>query len=177
MSSRRKLNISVLGSYSASVEEKKIAYELGKGLANLPVNIISGGQKGVMLSLCKGAFENRSKFNENNCNIIGILPYSCCDKANDFVDVVIPSGSAALQNMLVPSAGDIVVAIGGSSGTLAEISFAWQSGKLIALLGSTGWAKKLAFTRLDNRREDPMPHFERVQEVLDLIASELAKRK
>ncbi|MCD1632104.1 hypothetical protein [Marinobacter shengliensis] len=177
MVSRRKTNISVLGSYSASKEEMALAYSLGKSLANFPFNIISGGQKGVMLDLCRGAYEHRTYDEGCACTIVGILPYSDFEKANPYIDIVIPSGSAALQNILVPASGDLVIAIGGSAGTLAEISFAWQRGKKIALIGETGWAKKLAFTRLDDRRKDSLPHFENVEDVISWIKSELVEIK
>jgi len=173
MTGIRKPNISVLGSYSATAHEQEIAYALGKGLANLNVNIISGGQKGVMLSLCKGAHDNRLK-EGGTCSIVGILPNSDFDKANPYIDIVIPTGAGSLQNIIVPMAGDIVLAIGGSAGTLAEISFAWQNGKKIGLLGNTGWANKLANQCLDDRRADTMPFFSSVDLAVEWVKLSLS---
>ena len=169
----RKLNISVLGSYSASDDEINLSYDLGKALANFDLNVISGGQKGVMLSLCKGIYENRDKQNGCFCTIIGILPSSGFSEGNEFLDVAIPTGAGSLQNTIVPMAADIVIAIGGSAGTLAELSFAWQYKKPIGLLGATGWAKKLANQKLDDRRDDNMAHFSTVPELFEWIKSTL----
>lgn len=169
----RKPNISVLGSYSASKDEFNLSYDLGKALANLDLNVISGGQKGVMLGLCKGIYENRDKNQSNFCTIIGILPSEGFSEGNEFLDVAIPTGAGVLQNTIIPMSADIVVAIGGSAGTLAELSFAWQYKKPIGLLGATGWAKKLANQKLDDRREDNMVYFWTVSELFDWIKSTL----
>jgi uncharacterized protein (TIGR00725 family) len=169
----RKPNISVLGSYHATDDEINLSYELGKALANHDLNVISGGQKGVMLSLCKGIYENRDKNQGSYCTIIGILPSKDFSEGNEFLDVAIPTGAGTLQNSLVPLAADIVVAIGGSAGTLAELSFAWQYKKPIGLLGATGWAKKLANQKLDERRDDYMAYFYSVPELCVWIQSTL----
>ncbi len=169
----RKPNISVLGSYNASEDEINLSYDLGKALANYDLNVISGGQKGVMLGLCKGLYENRDKNQGDFCTIIGILPSKGFSEGNEFLDVAIPTGAATLQNTIVPMAADIVIAIGGSAGTLAELSFAWQYKKPIGLLGATGWAKKLANQKLDDRRDDYMAYFSTVSELFDWIQSTL----
>lgn len=169
----RRSNISVLGSYSATKEEEHLAYQLGYGLANLGVNVISGGQKGVMHSLSKGVHEARLHGFES-AYIIGILPKSGFDEGNVYLDLAIPVGSAHLQNSIIPLAADLVIAIGGSAGTLAEIAMAWQFRKPIALLGDHGWAGRLGNTKLDNRREDQMFHFTATKDTLEWVVSVLA---
>jgi predicted Rossmann-fold nucleotide-binding protein len=42
----RRLNLSVLGSYSANEAEHQLAHELGEGLASMKLNVVSGGQEG-----------------------------------------------------------------------------------------------------------------------------------
>jgi predicted Rossmann-fold nucleotide-binding protein len=42
----RRLNLSVLGSYSANEAEHQLADELGEGLASMKLNVVSGGQEG-----------------------------------------------------------------------------------------------------------------------------------
>lgn len=168
----RKRNIAVIGSYSASEEEKLLAYDLGKHLAVMEINLISGGQKGTMYELCKGASHGRVN-SDKQCSIVGIIPSNDFSVANEFVDIVIPADNGAFQNIIVPSSGDLVIAIGGSAGTLAEISFAWQRGKHIALLGSTGWASKLANQAMDSRRNDIMPHFLNVPDLVKWIEDKL----
>lgn len=169
MKTNRRFSVAVLGSYSATEEEAEVAYQLGKALAAWDINVVSGGQKGVMLSLCRGVAETRDLSKTKRCLLVGVLPYADLDRANKYVDVVIPTGAGGIQNMIVPISGDVIIGIGGAAGTLAEISFAWQAGKNIGLIGSNGWAKRLANTRLDDRREDKMPHFGSVSELMDWI--------
>jgi len=38
----RRLNLSVLGSYSANEAEYQLAHELGEGLASMKLNVVSG---------------------------------------------------------------------------------------------------------------------------------------
>lgn len=166
----RRLNISVLGSYSASETEKALAYQLGLGLADMDINVISGGQEGVMHNLCKAIYEHRSN-GYHSAYIVGILPKSSFTDANPYLDLAVPVGAAHLQNAIVPLSADIVVTIGGSAGTLTELSLAWQFKKPIALLGNEGWAGKLAGQKLDSRREDKLPHFHQVDELLHWIIS------
>jgi len=161
-------NISVLGSYTATEDELNLSYELGKALSIFNLNIISGGQKGVMYELCRGVFENRNN-SVNKCSIIGILPSNGFKEGNEYLDVAIPTGSGALQNIIVPMSADLVIAVGGSAGTLAEISFAWQNKKPIGLIGKTGWANKLANQKLDNRRKECMNHFSTIPDLISWV--------
>lgn len=169
----RKPNVSILGSYKATEEEASIAYDLGSQLANMNLNVISGGQKGVMYSLCKGLHENRVAASNESCTIVGILPSHDFLSGNEYLDVAIPTGFGAIQNSIVPLCADVVIAIGGAGGTLTELSFAWQYKKPIALIGSTGWSSKLAGQRLDERRIETLPHFMSVVEVVDWIKQTL----
>lgn len=164
----RRLNLSVLGSYSANDTEHKLAYELGVGLAEFGLNIISGGQEGVMLSLCQAIYEHRLD-GYNSAYIVGILPFNSFDDANQYLDLAVPVGAPHLQNSIVPLSADIVIGVGGAAGTLAELALAWQFKKPIALLGTEGWSGKLAGQKLDTRREDALAHFHEVDDLLDWI--------
>lgn len=169
----RKKNLAILGSYSSTPEESEIARELGAHLANMNLNILSGGQKkGVMYDLCKGVFEHRISAT-TGATLVGILPSTDFSQANEFLDIAIPTGSGLQQNSVLPLSADVVLAIGGSAGTLTEISFAWQYKKPIGLLGTTGWAQRLANQKLDSRREDDMPHFISVKDAIDWISGVL----
>ncbi|HBD12223.1 MAG TPA: TIGR00725 family protein [Porticoccaceae bacterium] len=169
----RRTNVSVLGSFSASAGEQEMAHALGAGLAPLDINVISGGQQGVMLSLCQGIRQYRPA-GYHGAYIVGILPNSHFEDANPFLDLALPVGAAHLQNALVPLSADIVVAIGGAAGTLTEVALAWQYKKPIALLGKEGWSGKLAGMRLDDRREDSLAHFTTVEGTLEWIAHTMA---
>lgn len=165
----RRLNLSVLGSYSANDVEHEIAHKLGLGLAELGLNIISGGQEGVMLSLCRAIHGQRTR-GYDSAYIVGILPNGHFHDANQYLDLAVPVGAPHLQNAIVPLSADIVVAIGGAAGTLAELALAWQFKKLIALPGIEGWSGKLGGQKLDTRREDALAHFHSVEELLPWLA-------
>ncbi len=164
----RRLNLSVLGSYDANPTEHKLAYELGQSLADMDFNVISGGQEGVMLSLCEAIHEHRTN-GYDSAYTVGILPFDDFADANDYLDLAVPVGAPHLQNSIVPLSADMVIAIGGAAGTLAELALAWQYKKPIALLGTEGWSGKLAGQRLDARREDPLAHFHEVAALLKWI--------
>jgi uncharacterized protein (TIGR00725 family) len=167
----RKINIAVLGSYRASDEENQIAYELGSKLAAYPLNVICGGQKGVMLSLAKGVVVNRNPnaLQSKSCTTVGILPSSDLSTCNNYIDIAIPTGAGHLQNSILAMSYDFVIVIGGSAGTLTELCFAWQLKKPIALLGNIGWAQKLANQALDDRRNEPLPHFSSVDDIINWL--------
>jgi uncharacterized protein (TIGR00725 family) len=165
----RRINLSVLGSYSANEVEQRLAWELGRSLADLPLNVVSGGQQGVMLSLCEAIRTHRRPGADSAC-VVGILPGSGFGDANPYLDIAIPVGAPHLQNAIVPLAADLVVVIGGAAGTLAELALAWQFRNPIALLGSEGWAGRLGGQRLDTRRAEALPHFHEVEELLRWIA-------
>ncbi len=164
----RRLNLSVLGSYSASATEERLAHELGRALADMDLNVISGGQLGVMLSLCRAIHDHRRE-GYHSAYIVGILPNGGFEDANPYLDLAVPVGAPHLQNAIVPLSADLVVTIGGAAGTLAELALAWQFKKPIALLGAEGWAGRLGGERLDTRRADQLPHFHTVEALMTWI--------
>lgn len=57
---------------------------------------------------------------------------SCRDtkeQANEYVDIVIPTGMGWARNQLIVNAADAIVSVAGGAGTLSELAYAWQSGK------------------------------------------------
>jgi len=55
---------------------------------------------------------------------IGILPGDTAVDANEFVDIVVPTGMGEARNILVIRTADAVVAFPGKYGTLTEMAFA-----------------------------------------------------
>ena len=70
-------------------------------------------------------------------------------------DVLIPCGSGiggGREFTLVLSC-DVIIAIGGGSGTLTEMAIAYQAGiPIITVSNFEGWASKLADTYIDDRK-------------------------
>ncbi len=125
----RKKVVSVIGGHSCKKEVEQIAQELGKKLAKVADILVSGGLSGTMKAVCSG-------FKAGGGVTIGIIPSYDKKDANEFVDIVIPTGLGLARNVLVVQAGDIVVALPGEYGTLSEIAYCLQFGKPIISLGS-----------------------------------------
>ena len=68
---------------------------------------------------------------------IGIIPGYNKNEANEFVDIVIPSGLGLARNALVVKSADVVVALPGEAGTLSEIAYCLQFG--IPVISFNSW--------------------------------------
>jgi uncharacterized protein (TIGR00725 family) len=144
--------VAVFGSndLSDSPDVQQLCEDLGRSIVDLGCRVACGGLGGVMSAVCKGA---RSSARYTEGDTIGILPMGDFESANEFIDVIIPTGLGLFRNMLVARAGDACIGVKGGSGTLSEIAFAWQIKKPVAVMSSSGgWSADLAGTRLDHRR-------------------------
>jgi hypothetical protein len=114
-----------------------------------------------MEAVSRGARESE---NWSGKEIIGILPEADPGAGNDYLDIVIPTGLGLFRNMLVARSGDACISIAGGAGTLSEIAFAWQIGKPIAAMSTTGgWSSKMAGEVLDHRREMPVEDLDGIE--------------
>lgn len=155
--------ISVIGGADSNPEILKLAEDIGAEIAKRGAALACGGMLGVMEAACKGAKKNAGV-------TIGILPTDSKEDANKYVDYALPTGLGYARNFLVAKAGDAVIVIDGSAGTLSEIAIAWFSFKpIVALRSSGGWAEKLAGTQIDTRRDDVIHSAETPREALDII--------
>lgn len=59
---------------------------------------------------------------------VGILPGPDADAANPFIEIPVPTGMGEARNVVNVRAGDVVLALPGSYGTLSEIAFALKAG-------------------------------------------------
>ncbi len=159
--------ISVIGGSDCSAETLELAERVGEEIAKNGAALICGGLGGVMESACKGAKKHGGL-------TVGILPSMDKENANAYVDVSIPTGLGYARNFLVARAGDAVIAIGGSAGTLSEMAIAWFSDKpIVALATSGGWAEKLAGEKIDTRRKDVVFAAYSAKEAVDIVIREL----
>lgn len=115
----RKMIIGVIGGHNCSNEVEQIAQNLGKNLAKVVDFIVCGGLSGVMESVCQG-------FKTGGGLTIGIIPGYNKDDANQYIDIVIPTGLGLARNVLVVKSADIIIALPGEAGTLSEIAYALQ---------------------------------------------------
>ncbi len=127
----KKKFIAVIGGGQCSVPEAKLAEEVGRELARRGAILVCGGLGGVMEAACKGASAEGGV-------TIGILPGDNYQAANPYVQIPIVTGIGYARNIAVVKSAQAVIAIGGSYGTLSEISHALQSG--IPVIGLNTWS-------------------------------------
>lgn len=126
----KKVFISVVGESHASAEIAKLAEEVGAEIAKAGAVLVCGGLKGVMEHAAKGA-------KSAGGTTIGIIPGSKREDANPYIDYPIITGIGYARNKLVIKTGHVVIAVGGSYGTLSEIAFA--IGYEIPVVGLNTW--------------------------------------
>jgi uncharacterized protein (TIGR00725 family) len=107
----------------------KLAEEVGRGLAEAGVVVVCGGGGGVMEAASRAAAALGG-------DVIGIVPGTSPDDANEFCTQVVATGIGHARNLAVVSSGEAVIAIGGEWGTLSEIGFARVIGHEVVALRS-----------------------------------------
>ena len=153
MSARRKI-ISVIGDKKIEKDgiKYKLAFELGKALIDNGYRVQSGGLHGVMEAVMAGA-RSSEKYKEGDT--IALVPSFDSETANEYADIVIPTGLDVMRNAMVANAY-AVVGVGGGAGTLSEYAYAWSLNRLvIAFKNSGGWSEKLADMRLSDEIRYP----------------------
>ncbi|MCY3973641.1 MAG: methyltransferase domain-containing protein [Candidatus Dadabacteria bacterium] len=131
--------------------KREFAYETGRLLVEAGYSVATGGLGGVMECASEGA---RAARNHTEGSVIGVLPGYDPRVANPHLDIAIPTGQGIGRNLTLISMSSAVIAIGGGSGTLSEIAFAWQMGKLIIAATVGGSSGDMAGKSLDRRRSD-----------------------
>jgi len=122
--------IGVIGAAECDEALTRLARAMGRGIAELGAVLICGGMGGVMKAVCQGVTEAGGL-------TVGILPGSDRNQANEFVDLPIATGMGEARNLVIIRTADVLVAIGGSYGTLSEIGFALKMGKRV--IGIRTW--------------------------------------
>lgn len=145
--------VAVVGNRDATRAQCELAEDVGRLLVERGFRVLTGGLSGVMEAACRGA---RSASNWREGDVIGILPGSCAEAANPYVDIVIPSGMGYARNVLIVQTAHAIVAVGGGAGTLSEIALAWQSDKPIVALDVEGFSREFAGRVLDARPRPPV---------------------
>jgi len=108
-------------------KHEKIAYEVGLEVAKSNSVLITGGLGGVMTAASHGA-------HDANGLTIGIIPQNDARMANEFCDIVIPTGMGLARDFLNALSADGVIIVGGGSGTLSETTAAYMYSKPIVAI-------------------------------------------
>jgi len=164
--------IAVIGNANIDndIEKQNFAFQIGKSIIDSGYILATGGLGGVMEFASKGAKSSKS-YTQNS--IIGILPDYHTENANEYVDLPISTGLGLTRNLILISLSNAVIAIGGGSGTLNEISAAWQMNKLIIALKTSGWSEKLQNQSLDSRRNDIIFGAENPEKAIQILNEKL----
>jgi hypothetical protein len=116
--------IGVIGAGECDAELGILAEAVGRGIAEAGAVLVYGGMGGVMEAACRGA-------KAAGGTTIGILPGPDRSGANECVDIAIATGINEARNLAIIRTSDVLIAVGGSYGTLSEIGFALKAGKKV----------------------------------------------
>lgn len=122
--SLRHVVVGVIGPRDASSAQCAVAEAVGAGLAEMRLTMICGGKSGVMEAACRG-------HSSAGGAPIGILPGHDAEGANPFVAIPLPTGLSEGRNMVIAKAARVLIAVGGSYGTLSEVAYGLHFGKAV----------------------------------------------
>jgi len=114
------------------------AERVGRLVAERGGVLVTGGRAGVMEAASKGAQQAGGL-------TIGFLPGMEKSGANPYVDIVFPTGLGRARNLLTARSCDALIMVGGSTGTLNELTIAYAEARPVVILrGSGGWSDRIA---------------------------------
>lgn len=136
-----KIKIGVIGSAGGRISNtaRKKSYLLGKAIAENNCVLLTGGCPGLPHEAAKGAKEAGGM-------VVGISPgidlnehLNKYKSPTDYLDILIFTGSGLMgREVIGVRSCDMVVVVGGRSGTLGEFSIAYDEGRPIGVLEGTG---------------------------------------
>jgi len=136
-----RLTVGVMGSadHDQLQQVKDVAYVLGEAIAKRNFVLITGACPGLPYDCARGATNTGGLS-------IGISPALSLDEhvhkyhsPSDCFDVIIYTGSGLMGREVTNiRSSDMVVILGGRSGTLGEFAIAYDEGKLIGVLNGSG---------------------------------------
>jgi uncharacterized protein (TIGR00725 family) len=136
-----RLKIGVMGGATGVMTREVLdkVHALGRAIARSGCILVTGGCPGLPLASACGA-------KEEGGFVVGISPGLSLDEhvykygsPTEFHDVLIFTGSGLMGREVVNiRSSDIVVIVGGRSGTLGELAISYDEGKLIGVLTGTG---------------------------------------
>ena len=136
-----RLTLGVMGSASGNLprEANEKAYALGQAIGKRGLILITGACPGLPYECARGVRDQGGLS-------VGISPALSLDEhvhkylsPSDVYDVLIYTGSGLMGREVTNiHSSDMVVILGGRSGTLGEFAIAYDEGKLIGVLEGTG---------------------------------------
>ena len=167
----KKRQILVIGhnTNGCTPEHEKVAYDVGIEIAKSGSVLLTGGLGGVMHAASHGA-------KDADGLTIGIIPQDDATLANEFCDIVIPTGMGLTRDFLNALSADGIVIVGGGSGTLSEVCAAYMHKKpMVAIRNLNGPVAQYIDGYLDHREnvkiEGADSAQEAVKKILELITA------
>ncbi len=153
-----------------TVELERTSYETGMEVAKSGATLITGGLGGVMKAAAQGAKDAKGL-------VIGIIPQNDPSFANEYCDVVIPSGIGLARDFLTALSGDGVIIIGGGAGTLSETCAAYMHKRpIVAIKNTGGIADEYADQYIDHRQQVKIIGASSPKEAVKLILDKINSR-
>jgi uncharacterized protein (TIGR00725 family) len=121
--------VGVIGAGTCDDETRRLAYQVGRYIAEAGWGLVCGGLGGVMEGACQGAADAGGL-------TIGILPGDSPDTANAYVKVPIATGMGIARNAIIVRSARVAIAVSGRFGTLSEIAFCLKLGVPVISLKS-----------------------------------------
>jgi uncharacterized protein (TIGR00725 family) len=148
---KRKIQIGFIGSdadLKDGEEMMELAFQIGRLIAINNAVLVTSGEKrgGLTKAVAKGCIKEKGF-------VIGIMGNKKNALANLSGVVDIGTKKEGLREFFLINSSDCIIAMGGGSGTLNELTIAYQNKiPVICITKGTGWAKDLAGKFLDQRR-------------------------
>lgn len=139
--------IAIIGSRNLDEDDLLRVEDISFALIEEKHRIVTGGIGSLQKAVQRGA---KKSIHSTDGDTIAILPGFDPEPVIGFADIIIPTGLDILRNAIVANS-DAVLCINGGSGTLSEISFAWQMNRPIINIGTKGWSSEMANKVLDQR--------------------------
>ena len=167
----KKRQILVIGhnTNGCTPEHEKVAYDVGSEIAKSDSVLLTGGLGGVMAAASHGAKDAGGL-------TLGIIPQDDATLANEFCDIVIPTGMGLTRDFLNALSADGIVIVGGGSGTLSEVCAAYMHKKpMVAIRNLNGPVAQYIDGYVDHRKNIKIIGVdtaqEAVQKILELITA------
>jgi len=161
----KKRQILVIGhnTNGCTPEHEKVAYDVGVEIAKSDSVLLTGGLGGVMLASSHGAKDAGGL-------TLGIIPQDDATLANEFCDIVIPTGMGLTRDFLNALSADGIIIVGGGSGTLSEVCAAYMHKKpMVAIRNLNGPVAQYVDGYIDHRKNVKIIGVDTAQEAVETI--------
>lgn len=163
MARMRQITVIGHGKNGCTPEHEKTAYEVGAEVARSGSVLVTGGLDGIMSAASRGA-------KDAGGITVGIIPQGDFSHANEFCDIVVPSGMGMSRDFLTALSADGVIIVGGGSGTLSEMCAADMHKKpMVAIRNLGGSAEPYIGRFLDHRRHVRIAGADTPKEAVQLL--------